>query len=394
MSEWASTTLGQLCRFKGGNAFPQDEQGAVTGRAPFIKVSDLSSSANASAIRTSNNWVSDAQIRRLKLTLFPEGSSVFAKIGEGMRSERVRQLTRPTAIDNNLMAAMPAHTTNPRFLYYLLQTVHLASHAVGSALPYLTQSTLEAIPVDVPSDSTQQAIAEVLGALDDKIAANTRLAASVDLYLATYLDNLLAGSRDSIALGEIAGINEATVKPINGGYLRYVDIAAVAVGRYDYPPVSRWDEAPGRARRGLRQGDTVWSTVRPNRRSHALNLSDDPMLVASTGLAVLTPERVGFAYLFEVTKRPEFSAYLENVAEGSAYPAVRPERFLNAPVPNAPTALSERFESTAAPLRELVHSVSEENRTLAATRDTLLPQLMSGKLRVRDAGEMASAAGI
>lgn len=117
------------------------------------------------------------------------------------------------------------------------------------------------------------------------------------------------------------------------------------------------------------------------------------MLVASTGLAVLTPTRVGFAYLYEVTRLPEFTAYLENVAEGSAYPAVRADRFLDAPVPAATESAIERFESIAAPLRETVFAASEETRTLAATRDALLPQLMSGKLRVRDAERAASDAG-
>jgi len=92
-----------------------------------------------------------------------------------------------------------------------------------------------------------------------------------------------------------------------------------------------------------------------------------------------------------MSRRPEFTAYLENVAEGSAYPAVRADRFLEAPVPDLPADHIRAFEAQAAPLRELVASHARENRTLAATRDALLPQLMSGKLRVRDAETLASA---
>lgn len=392
MSEWRLTSLSELCTFKGGNAFPQDEQGRKAGDAPFIKVSDFGSAQNMSSIVSANNWVDDSQVRALKLSLFPAESTVFAKIGEGLRSERVRQLTRPTAIDNNLMAAVPNKTTNPRFLFYLLQTVRLASHAVGSALPYLKQSTLQSISVRVPELLEQQAIAEVLGALDDKIAANTALATVVDDYLAAEFESTF-GAYPETTLSELAAVNETSVKPVPGGELKYVDIASVGVGTFEYPELSSWEQAPGRARRGLRRGDTLWSTVRPNRRSHALNLADDPLLVASTGLAVLTPQRVGFAFLYEATKRSTFTAYLENVAEGSAYPAVRADRFLGAPVPSASAQSIERFESVAAPLRESVFAASEENRTLAATRDALLPQLMSGKLRVRDAERVAAEAG-
>lgn len=265
---------------------------------------------------------------------------------------------------------------------------------VGSVMKHFGPSHLRHMTVTVPPPSEQKAIAGVLGAIDDKIAANTALAAKVDSYLAGTLDAVVGGTRESSALSTIAAVNALKVKPSSDGHLRYVDIASVGVGDFVFPEVSDWAEAPGRARRGLRRGDTIWSTVRPNRRSHALNLSEDPLLVASTGLAVLSPTTVGFAYLYEVTKRPDFTAYLENVAEGSAYPAVRSDRFLGAPIPALHAEDIERFEAVAAPLREAVFAATEENRTLAATRDLLLPQLMSGKLRVRNAEALAAEAGV
>lgn len=185
-------------------------------------------------------------------------------------------------------------------------------------------------------------------------------------------------------LGSIADVNAIAAAP-DSDTLRYIDIAAVAVGSYEFPGQMAWSAAPSRARRGIRRGDTLWSTVRPNRRSHALNLSGDPTLVGSTGLAVISPRTTGFAYLYETTKLLGFAKYLESKAEGSAYPAVRADRFHSAPVPLLPSNRREEFESVAAPLRMHVHHSTAESRQLAALRDTLLPQLMSGKLRVRDA---------
>lgn len=282
------------------------------------------------------------------------------------------------------------------YLYYALQSHPVQSsilgHSTGTTVVGIRQSALRQVRIPAPPFPEQQAIAEVLGALDDKIAANTALAATIDAYLASLLESLVVGV-GATHLESIATVNARSAKPVSGGELRYVDIASVGVGTFDYPELTPWSDAPGRARRGLSRGDTVWSTVRPNRRSHALNLEDDPRLVASTGLAVLSPRDGGYAFLYEATRRPEFTAYLENVAEGSAYPAVRAERFLNAPVPDlSPDRVSE-FEVQAAPLREIVASHQRENRTLAATRDALLPQLMSGKLRVRDAETIASNAG-
>lgn len=287
-----------------------------------------------------------------------------------------------------------AGVLDTRFLYYALQTdfvqAELRGRATGTTVFGIRQPSLKQVRIPAPAYEIQEAIAEVLGALDEKISANAKLAKFVDEYLSTLLRDAIVDLNDWTTLDSIATVNQVAIKPASEGNLRYIDIASVGIGEFDYPNLSPWSEAPGRARRKVKRGDTLWSTVRPNRRSHALNLSDDPTLVASTGLAVLTPTAAGFAYLYEVTRLPEFTAYLENVAEGSAYPAVRADRFKNAPIPAIDDDKRLQFEFIATPMREHVHSLSEESRTLAATRDALLPQLMSGKLRVKDAEQLVS----
>ena len=274
------------------------------------------------------------------------------------------------------------------YLYYALQTervqTDLVGRSTGTTVFGIRQSALRQVMIPAPDFSEQQAIAEVLGGLDDKIAANANLVATVDDLLASRFAALVPGSA-SAALSSIADVNVASAKPTAGGSLRYLDIASVGVGSYDFPEIMGWEEAPGRARRIIRHGDTVWSTVRPNRRSHALVLDDDPLLIASTGLAVLTPKLGQFAFVYEATRTPQFTAYLESAAEGSAYPAVRADRFLDAPVPDVGVRARENFESLAAPLRRRVLSAAVESRTLGSMRDALLPQLMSGRIRVSDA---------
>lgn len=288
----------------------------------------------------------------------------------------------------------PTVPMNQRWAYYALQLADINGLDSGSAIPSTTREAFASIPVAFPKLREQQAIAEVLGALDDKIAANTRLAAKSDAVLSTLFESMVDEKTEFVSLSSIADVNAESIKPTGRGDLRYVDIASVGVGRFEFPEISAWADAPGRARRRLRRGDTIWSTVRPNRRSHALNLSDDPLLVASTGLAVLTPRFVSPSYLYEVTHRPDFTVYLENVAEGSAYPAVRADRFNDAPVPLLREEARHRFDDFAEPLRKAIATAEVENRTLAAIRDALLPQLMSGRLRVNDVKAFEEEAGL
>jgi type I restriction enzyme S subunit len=97
------------------------------------------------------------------------------------------------------------------------------------------------------------------------------------------------------------------------------------------------------------------------------------------------------AGLYEATRSDEFVAYLESVAEGSAYPAVRGDRFADAPVPALDPEEWEEFESFALPRRLRSHAAVVESRALMAMRDGLLPLLMSGKLGVRDTEKAVGA---
>ena len=267
--------------------------------------------------------------------------------------------------------------------------VRQASHRANNTdmAPYINLADIRSLEIEVPPIATQRGIAEVLGAFDDKIAANRALGLAADAVAEATFMSLCATS--IVPLGTVADVNRTRVQPQSGGYLKYIDIASVTDGAFEFPSRSEWTDAPGRARRGVAVGDTVWSTVRPNRRSHALVLDDDPELVASTGLAVLSPRTVGFSYLYQATKMLGFQNYLERVAEGSAYPAVRADRFLNAPIPWADERAAAMYEERIAPRRMLQHAATVESRSLARARDELLPLLMSGKLTVKDAEKRA-----
>lgn len=277
----------------------------------------------------------------------------------------------------------------PEFRHQLAALAHGTDMA-----PYLSLRDQRAMRISLPSIGQQRAVGVVLTAVDDKIAINEQIGLVVDALCAALFDDLL--SRDDavtrVRLDSIADVNRRSVKPQADGYLRYVDISSVGVGRLSFPQRIPSASAPGRARRCIEPGDTVWSMVRPNRRSHALILDDDPELIASTGLAVISPRETDFSYLYEVTRREEFVSHLESLAEGSAYPAVRPEHFGSASVPILSKPYRAEFEDTASALRRRAHLAARESLTLVVLRDTLLPKLMSGDFRVRDAEQIVGDA--
>ena len=254
--------------------------------------------------------------------------------------------------------------------------------------PYLSLKDIGNLDVDLPDLATQTAIADVLGALDDKIAANERVRRAVGELSSVLFASATRDSRTA-RLGDCAKLNERTLKP-GSGSIRYLDISSVGVGEFAQPIELAWSEAPGRARRGVQNGDIIWSTVRPERRSHALILDPPDDLVCSTGLITITPTKVGSAFLYEATRTQEFVDFLVAGSTGSAYPATNAAVFLEAPIPLPDATVLGEFEAQMGPAWRRAAVAAEESRRLAGTRDALLPELMSGRLKVKGIAEGAS----
>lgn len=71
--------------------------------------------------------------------------------------------------------------------------------------------------------------------------------------------------------------------------------------------------------------------------------------------------------------------------EGTVFGSINKADFERLPFVAPPQAVLDRFERIASPIDNRVESNEDESRTLAALRDTLLPKLISGELRAKDA---------
>lgn len=273
---------------------------------------------------------------------------------------------------------------DPQFvLYAMLESDfqhQVLTSAISSGVPHINLALLAAFEIPLPPLDEQRRIAGVLGALNDLIDTNLRLGEFVrEVSRASF--ERIAMDADELRIADVARVNPEQISARASGTLTYVDIASLGDAALSYSVPIPWQDAPGRARRLAKEGDTLWSMVRPNRRAHALLLDPPPDLVVSTGLAVLRGEAIGPATLFAATDRPAFTEHLVNRAEGSAYPAVRPDILANAPIPVPRPSVRDHFESTMWPLWQWAGALASENRQLAATRDELLPLLMSGRIR-------------
>jgi type I restriction enzyme S subunit len=136
----------------------------------------------------------------------------------------------------------------------------------------------------------------------------------------------------------------------------------------------------------LRAGDTIVGTVRPGNGSYAFVA--EAGLTGSTGFAVLRPLRPEYSeFVYLAATAPENIEALSHLADGGAYPAVRPELVAATPVAGPSNEVVTRFSETARPLLATIARNDQEERTLGSIRDTLLPRLISGELRVRQSDD-------
>lgn len=289
---------------------------------------------------------------------------------------------------------------------------------------------MSALPFLVPPLCEQEAIGETLGTLDDKIELNRGMNETLEamaraLFKAWFVDfepvrakmegrwkrgqsfpglpaHLFDLFPDRLADSELGEIPQgwepatladfATLNPevwsrgTPPDEVEYVDLSNVKWGKIESKAKYVWSEAPSRAQRILHPGDTIVGTVRPGNGSYAL--IGEEGLTGSTGFAVLRPhcpELREFVYLGATS--PENIDRLAHLADGAAYPAVRPEVVSATRVIDGRGAVTEHFRKATRDWLDRMATNQRESRTLASLRDKLLPRLINGEIRVKGAAD-------
>ena len=367
------TTLGNLCSFRAGTAFPTLYQGEHQGDLPFIKVRDMNAAANGRFINVADNWITRETASELKAKAQPAGAIVFAKIGEALKANRMRQLIMPTIVDNNMMAAIPADSTDSYYLYYLLTSLGLANWADGTALPYFKQKTLASIEVDNPGSIEQQRrTVSTLKSLDDKIELNNRL----NGYLGEQCEAIASHEKGHIVeLASLCDLVKDKADYSEANFDTYVSTESLLPGKMGRQAPSSLPQA-GKIT-VYKVGDILVSNIRPYFKKiwyadQAGTCSGDVLVFRAK-----QPEQSG--YLYSRMRSDAFFDYAMKGAKGTKMPRGDKKQMLTYKVGGNPNGATIDFIESAL---NQASSISKENRKLATLRDALLPKLISGEIDV------------
>lgn len=329
-------------------------------------------------------------------SLLEVGDLLFARQsltyeGAGKCSIVIPAVEERTWESHLIRARLDRTRAQPEFYYYYFRSAvgrrNVETIVQQVAAAGIRGSDLVRLKVPVPPLADQGAIAQVLGALDKKIVANERSAASAVALARTLLEGVAAS-------GHVVRLKDTVVALTRGVAPTYTDSEGLIVVNQKCVRSRRVELAPAKR-----------STRRP---SLDRMLSRDDVLVNSTGYGTLGraarwTRSVGAATVdshitivrFDESKVSPLCAGLtligmegsiEQLAEGSTGQTELKRNLLGdlelrLPILEAQQALHPQLRA----VDEFELACWVENERLASTRDELLPLLMSGKLRVKDA---------
>ncbi|WP_196776087.1 restriction endonuclease subunit S [Burkholderia multivorans] len=332
-------------------------------------------------------------------------------------------------INQSVALLRPNKLVIPRFLAFLLRSPYyqakMEADSDGSTIKHIYITRVDKMEIAVPPISEQEMYLSLLGAIDDRIDLLRQTNATLEsiaiaLFKSWFVDfdpvrskaegrepeamdadtaALFPDSFEDSALGEIPkGWGTGTLAELahlnartwsvrrHPEFVEYIDLGNVkdnnvaAVTRYAF------DDAPSRARRELATGDTLVGTVRPGNRSFAYVGSIRPGLTGSTGFAVLSPRATWWSeFIYLAATTDDNIGRLANLADGGAYPAVRPELVSATPCTIPSEQVARKFSAVVALLFQKKSENDAHIQTLVELRETLLPRLISGKLRLPEA---------
>ena len=323
------------------------------------------------------------------------------------------------------------HGNDPRFVYYFFRWMAriLAAMDVGSANPTLNRNHVHPIQILWPASIAEQSvIASTLGALDDKIDLNRRMnetleaiaraifkdwfvdfgptrakMESVAPYLAPKIWALFPNRLDNE--GKPAGWEFVPVRDVvdfnpserleRGQPAPYLDMAALPTsGSWPDAPINRPFSSGSR----FRNGDALLARITPclenGKAAFVQNLPDRIVGWGSTEFIVMrahVPIPAEYAYL--IARDPAFKEQAVRSMTGtSGRQRVQVDSLAEFVVTKPSADVAHEFGTIVTPYFSMIAANARQSDTLAATRDLLLPKLMSGAIRVEVTENVAEAA--
>ena len=414
MAEWQTVRLGEIVKTNQSTYSPKENWQFVnyldTGNITMNKIDEIQ------YINTAKDKLPSRARRKVKTNSIIYSTVRPNQLHYGIIKEQPDNFlvsTGFTVIDVNYDKGVPD------FIYYALtkqevteQLQAIAEQSV-SAYPSLKPSDIENLELMLPDKKTQERIVAILRSIDEKIkennAINNNLEQQAVLLFKQWFTNFENCSEkmcetrfgnipssfklmkngelpmvvtDYVANGSFASL-KANVKLYQENnyayFIRNTDLKSgtfeVFVDKHSYDFLSKST---------LFGGEIIISNVGDVGSVFLCPKLNKPMTLGNN-IIMLRPEQKNLQYYLYIWFKWLYGqSLIQGIKGGSAQPKFNKTDFKNLPIYLPNDTLLEKFHKTVEPMFELIEKNNSENQSLAATRDAILPKLMSGELDVSD----------
>ena len=354
---------------------------------------------------------------------------LVAEDGENLRSQNqpIAFLVRGKFwVNNHSHVISGNHLADTRYLAYLFQHFDISPFLTGSTRPKLTKGHLNQIPLVLPPINEQQAIANVLGALDDKIELNRKMNETLEamaraIFKSWFIDfdpvrakaegrqpigmdpetaALFPDSFEDSELGEIPkGWRPGKIEDIVSLARTSISPASSPTETFEHFSIPAFDD-------GRVPKKELGSTIKSNKYlvpADAVLISKlNPRIqrvwlpfISELRNSICSTEFLVSVSIDEVPREFVYALYVSRTFQQSfaslvtgtsgSHQRVKPEFLLDMVIVVPTQRIMKRFSEAARPLLDRVAANIAESQTLAGIRDTLLPKLLSGQIRINNA---------
>ena len=411
--------LSQIGKIVTGKTPKTSREDFFGGGIPFVTPSDMDAQR---IISETARTLSKDGVASVKNSVVPAGAVMVSCIGSDMGKT---YLSGKRSVTNQQINTVIVDEKNfsPLFIYYNLfgRRSEIREKAAGAAQPILNKTEFSKIVVYVPTLAEQRKIASILGALDDKIELNRRMAATLEemarsLYRSWFIDfDPVKAKAEGLAP---AFMDEATAAlfpdrfgddglPEGWGMMPLSSLCAQAKDSidprkntdrtFDHYSLPAFDAGKGPVREPgtaiqsqkllIPTEAILFSRLNPTTpRIWWARTSDQVFAsVASTEFLVAVALNNGdMPFLYSLLVSDEFrrNVIARVTGTSNSHQRVKPASVLDIEVVGATDEIREAYGMVTAQWFDRINKLAQENRTLAELRDALLPRLMSGEIRV------------
>lgn len=319
----------------------------------------------------------------------------------------------------------------PEFLYYWFRanTPYLDAVANGSTYPELYVGDLFEFEVAVPPISVQRTISRVLGLLDDKIELNRRKNETLEGVVRTFfkswfvdfdpvrakvegrdpglpkeIKSLFPSRFEDSRLGKIpAGwgngtMGDVAIHPRRGIQPNEIKPSTPYIGLEHMPrrciALSEWGAADKLESNKFefKKGELLFGKLRPYFHKVGVAPLDG---ICSTDIVVVAPRsEKWFGFVLGHVSSTTFVDFTDAGSIGTKMPRTSWEEMARYAIVMPPEPVAEAFTTQIRPVVDRIIASIHESRTLTALRNTLLPKIISGELRVKDGAHIVLEATV